>query len=232
MPEKLTAQSTFVGAPGFSLADCLNSDLSGIPFRPDCITPTYAGARSFAVPTNSETETVVETFDGVIAHHHPLNEFHTDAFQFLKKPPVCVSYDGINAVGNPGGKCDLCPHKAGKHGSNGTCKAKRRLFVLLENAVFPYEMIVPANSMRNYVKYVRHLLCRGLTPGRVVTRFSVERRMNRESGKSYSQIQFEYVRTLDVNEQLYSQKTASCLEELVIKDLQARQERMHAKERS
>ena len=71
-------------------------------------------------------------------------------------PPVCSSIDGKIGVGNPGGKCQECPHNAwGSDGvGNGkSCKEKRMLYLLQKDNLLPLVVQAPSTSIESVKRY-------------------------------------------------------------------------------
>lgn len=217
----------FVATPGFSLSDILANDLRGVEFRLNRIRPTYDyAARSFSIPIDGqEEEDVVETFEGVIALHHEVHEFHADPSSAYKKAPECFSYDGISGCGNPGGLCSTCPRRLYRHNyDKAICKSKRRLYIFRPGQSLPNELIIPGPSMQNFSLYLRDLIGKYQLPGRVVTRFRLKRHPN-SAGIQISKVCFDMVRPLDNEELAYIQSTVPALEEFMQRDLETRRDR-------
>jgi hypothetical protein len=201
MTKETTALAT--QAPGYlalaqkNLGEMMAEELEGLDIRFDKVKIPSGGILAFEIPGgDGETETVKE-FSAVILFHHSLNAYFKTPFNGGSNPPDCGSYDGINGVGDPGGKCKSCSLNSFGTGKNGgkACQNRHRLFVLREGNPFPMIYSLPASSVDEFGKYVKVLIGRGRRANSVVTRFSLKKDTNK-GGVVYSKAQFSIDRPL------------------------------------
>ena len=147
-----------------------------------------------------DTETVKE-FSAVILYHHPLYAYYKHKYTGGNNPPDCGSFDGIDGLGAPGGRCKACPLNQFGSGENGAkaCKNRRRVYVLQEGEIFPLLLSLPTGSLKEFTKYLKRLLSKGRKSNSVVTRFSLKKATS-NSGVVYSQAQFTVDRPLSPEE--------------------------------
>ena len=147
-----------------------------------------------------ETESVKE-FTAVILYHHPLFTYYNTPYTGDSLPPYCGSMDGVEGVGNPGGKCKTCP--LNQYGSGGpkrkACQNHHRLYLLKEGELFPLLFSVPPTSLGTLTNYLKRQLSQGRNSNTVVTRFSMRKTIT-TSNTTISQAQFAFVRVLTSEE--------------------------------
>ena len=72
------------------------------------------------VPGNNPNEPdTVKEFSAVILHHHPMFTFYKEKYSGSSTPPNCLSFDGVNGHGEPGGFCQRCQNIRFCRGDNG-----------------------------------------------------------------------------------------------------------------
>ena len=82
----------------------------GIPFP--IITPTTRGKFRVRTPAGFDGE-LAEIRGGVITFDHPFYHYWQGAFgETDAAAPDCMTIDGVQGVGTPGGECATCPFKA------------------------------------------------------------------------------------------------------------------------
>ena len=193
---ELTVTNSFTALQGFSLADALSEEMTGMDVSFDRIKVPVGGGMMFEMPEGGETEGMKE-FSGVILYHHPLFAYYNGPYTGGHDAPDCGSYDGVTGVGTPGGACARCPYNQFGSGNNGgkACKDKRRIYILREGELIPLLLTLPTGSMKEFGVYVKRLLAKGRKTAAVVTRFSLKRVTN-VGGIAYSQAQFAVDRAL------------------------------------
>ena len=198
----------FMSLANFNIAEGFSEELAGLDSGFERIKIPAGGGTMFEVPGNNpnEPETVKE-FSAVILHHHPMYTFYRDQYTGNSNPPNCLSFDGVNGHGEPGGFCQSCPNNRFGSGGNGSkaCKNKHQMYLLRENEVFPFTLFLPTSSNKEFSRYIRILLCSGKKSDSVVTKFSLKKAVNK-GGIAYSQVQFEIDRTLSKEELLVIKK--------------------------
>lgn len=184
------------------LNEAMNEDCAGIELQLDRIKIPAGGSTAFEIPGADENDTqMVKEITGVILFNHPANAYYKDKYTGGSNPPDCSSFDGICGTGTPGGNCNTCPfNKFGSgDGKSKACKNRRMLYILREGELFPVILNLPVGSSAAYKNYVKHLLTKRCSLGRVVTSISLKKAMS-ESNIAYSQASFKFVRTLSDEE--------------------------------
>jgi len=146
-------------------------------------------------PDDPDTE---KTFTAVILHQHGVMVYYKDKYTGGNAPPDCISYDGKNGEGHPGGSCKTCPYNKFGSGENGSkaCKQRRNLYLLREGEVFPKLLSLPTGSLKSWKQYLTYITnTRKAKVNTVVTRFSLKAVQN-STGIGYSQAQFKVERDL------------------------------------
>ncbi len=195
-------QSGFLALTDFDLSEAMTEELAGLDEGFERIKIPSAGSTVFEVPGEAPGETdAVKEFSAVILYHHPLFSYYRDTYTGGNNPPDCCSYDGVQGEGNPGGSCAICPYNqfGSAAGGGKACKNRRRIYVLREGEIFPMLLSLPTGSLRDFGKYIKHLLGKGRKSCAVVTRFSLKKATN-AGGIVYSQAQFTVERALTSEE--------------------------------
>ena len=203
---ELTVTNSFTALQGFSLADALSEEMTGMDVTFDRIKIPAGGSTVFEVPGDAPGETdAVKEFSGVILYHHPLFSYYRERFTGGNDAPDCGSYDGVTGIGVPGGDCARCPLNQFGTGENGgkACKNKRRIYILREGELIPLLLTLPTGSMKEFGVYVKRLLAKGRKTAAVVTRFSL-RKVTNAGGIAYAQAQFAVARALVDEEMPYT----------------------------
>ena len=192
----------FNAIKGLDFNTMFQEELGDMDISFDRIGTPGAGGTTFEVPGENPGETdAVKEFKAVILNHHAMSFYFTDAYTGQRVMPACSTYDGVNGVGTPGGKCKTCPLNKYGSGANGgkACRNKRRVYLLREGELLPVLLAIPTGSLRTFSDYVKRLVARGIKPSTVVTKFSIEKAQN--NGPAYAQLQFSVDRTLTADEQ-------------------------------
>ncbi len=151
------------------------------------------GARSWEIEILGEVDSV-QAIRGVMLHTTINRSYWKENFDSSGggSPPDCVSQDGLNGVGEPGGDCLSCRFNqfGSDTGPDGTqakgkaCKEQRVIYILQENDVFPSILVTPPTSLNPAKKYLldlgragRSLGCEapGRTYDQVVTEFTLKK---------------------------------------------------------
>lgn len=195
-------QSGFMALADFDLSEAMAEELAGLEGGFERIKIPSAGSTVFEVPGDAPGEAdAAKEFSAVILYHHPLFAFYHDTYTGGNNPPDCASFDGVQGEGDPGGVCAVCPYNqfGSAPGGGKACKNRRRIYVLREGEIFPLLLSLPTGSLRDFGKYIKHLLGRGRKSCAVVTRFSLKKATN-AGGIVYSQAQFAMERVLSSDE--------------------------------
>ncbi len=186
-----------------NIGNDIQSELAGLDSGFDRIKIPAGGGTSFEIPNleNSDDPITVKEFSAVILHHHPLFTYYENKYNGSNNPPDCCSFDGINGIGTPAGKCRFCKLNVFGSGENGSkaCKNKHRLYLLRENEIFPVVLILPASSIQEFSRYIRRLLGVGKKSDSVVTKLSLKKAVNK-TGITFSMVHFSAIRDLSPSE--------------------------------
>lgn len=192
----------FLKLADFNMSDAMAEELDGLYGGFERIKIPSAGSTVFEVPgENANEPDTVKEFSAVILYHHPLYAYYLNKYTGGSNPPDCGSFDGITGDGNPGGSCSKCPYNQFGSAENGSkaCKNRRRIYVLREGEIFPLLLSLPTGSLKEFTRYIKRLLSKGLKSNAVVTRFSLKKAVN-SGGIAYSQAQFTAERDLSADE--------------------------------
>ena len=188
----------FMGLADFNISEGFSEELAGLDSGFDRIKIPAGGGTMFEVPGDNPNEpSAVKEFSVVILHHHPMYTFYSARYNGSNNPPDCISIDGIEGTGVPGGKCLTCPNNKFGSGDNGSkaCKNKHQMYLLREGEIFPIILCLPTSSNKEFSRYIKRLLSTGKKSDSVVTKFSLKKAVNK-GGIAYSQVQFALDRKL------------------------------------
>lgn len=195
---ELDRENAFVALADFQMGEALREELDGLDAGFERVKIPSGGALLYELPGDDPDDPVAEKeFKAVVLYHHTLFSYYKEKYTGGKQAPDCGSFDGISGVGTPGGSCAVCPLNQFGSGENGAkaCKNKRRLYLLREGEIFPLLLTLPTGSLKEFTKYLKRLLSKGLRSNAVVTRFSLKKAVN-TGGIAYSQAQFAADRKL------------------------------------
>lgn len=143
----------------------------------------------------AETLTGEESFPtlaGIIVHYQDCRAYWKEEFSG-ETPPDCASDDGRKGVGQPGGKCAVCPYAQfgsdPKGGKGQACKQVRRIFLLRPKTFLPVMLTLPPTSIKNCKQYFTRVTNAGLPYWGVVTEIGLEKTKN-AGGIAYSKATF------------------------------------------
>lgn len=154
------------------------------------------GSLVFEIPSESEDKPIATTeLYGIILDQYPARIY----FDKQNAAPACMSIDMTYGIGNPGGKCEKCPHYQWGSKENGigrACKEIVRAYILLEYDQLPFEFNIPPTSKKNFVTYLRRLAAKDYYPYEVITKITLKKATN-QNGITYSQAVFSMHCALD-----------------------------------
>lgn len=174
------------------LAEILRENLggSGGMSRGDITTVKVpaGGAVTWEIPTIEGVESSRELVGIIVGWERPRHYYEKgmdDPDAVEGAAPDCSSIDGETGTGvygpgsdaNPTGKCDVCPMNqwnTAKDGEGKACRETRELLFLVEDAVFPYIVVLPPTSIKFVRNYFVGLAGRQLHYSSVVTRITLE----------------------------------------------------------
>jgi hypothetical protein len=119
-----------------------------------------------------------------------------------KQPPDCISTNGSEGVGDPGGPCELCPYSKFGSSSNGKgqkCKQIRQLLIVRPEEMLPCLLSVPPTSLRSTEQYFTALSAKVIPYWGIVTKIALEKAQN-DDGMPFSRMSFVSGRVLDKRE--------------------------------
>lgn len=151
------------------------------------------GAVAFEIPGDDPEEPEYrKELEGVIVWHHKANAYWSDGLDSSGNPPDCSSSDGISGEGLPGGLCEHCPHNqfgSGEGGRGKACKNMFRLYLLLENGIFPIVLTLPPTSLGAWKTYRTSLIMKGQKVCNVLTKITLARKES--NGNAYAAAVFK-----------------------------------------
>lgn len=135
--------------------DELAEDMDGLNVSFQRIKIPSGGGLQFEIPgDNPEDPEYAKYLTGVILFANPANAYWPEGSkQDEAQPPTCMSYDGKNGHGDPGGVCATCPmnvYGTGKNGSGKACKNMRHLYILRSGEYIPIQFNLPPTSLKAY----------------------------------------------------------------------------------
>ncbi len=161
------------------------------------------GALQWTVPT-LDGEQITKELRGIIVHWRDGRVFYEHAFgDGPAGPPDCVSNDGVQGTGNPGGLCKRCRYAQWesdpKGGRGQACKQVRLLFVCQEKGILPVVLPLPPTSLKNAKGYFLRLAGESIPFYAVETRIDLEQAQN-AGGIKYAKVRLNMARRLDKEE--------------------------------
>lgn len=185
-----------------ALQELIQENLGDETFRPnelDRITVPSGGGTSLEIPTVEGTEEIKE-LECIVLLSKPLRLYWSTEFTGEGTPPDCMSTDGINGFGDPGGLCSVCPlAKYDQEVGKSECNEKRNLFILPANALLPFVLSVPFMSIKPMKQYLQKLMRAGKSINKITTVISLEKTKNNK-GINYSELRFRPGNDLDAEQ--------------------------------
>ncbi len=203
-----TRRTDYLTLSEINFGTLMANELGGLDAGFDRIKIPSAGSTVFEMPGERGESCTAKVFSAVILHHHPLFRYYKTKYTGGNNPPDCGSFDGIVGKGDPGGRCESCPHNrfgSADEGGGKACKNRRRIYVLREGEMFPLLLSLPTGSLKAFTKYLKHLLTQGKKSNAFVTRFSLKKATS-DGGVTYAQAQFAIERPLSQEEQVVIEK--------------------------
>ncbi|ADQ04385.1 hypothetical protein Calow_0817 [Caldicellulosiruptor owensensis OL] len=194
------------------VAEAIKEEMKGMQLKFKRIKMPTGGSTVFEIPTTDPNNPKIEKeLVGVIVYHHPMNILWKD----VNNPtPDCYSIDGEKGIGEPGGKCSVCPYNqfGAKKGRAKACKNIHRLYLILDKAI-PYEFNVPPSSLNNFHEYVQDYSFQGFRSYEIITKITL-RKVTNKDGITYAQAIFSMVGVLDEKNKEEMKKFAQSIEQL------------------
>ncbi len=140
-----------------------------------------------------------EELTGIILHVGSERTMYEHAYgEGDESPPLCSSENGINAIGDPGGKCTTCQFsKFAVDGTPPLCGQKKPLYMLIPeiNQVMPVVLNVSGPSFPALKAHLVQLMRFGMPFSDVEIKIKL-RGGKSKNGKDVSVIQFKVLRNL------------------------------------
>ena len=217
MGTEIVKSETYLPATASSsMADLVAENLGGMEdvnaFDLEAIKIPTAGGIQWQMPDGSTAKTV----RGVIVAWSNCRAYWADEFSGAE-PPSCSSGDGVSGIGDPGGKCSLCPFAqfgSAAKGAGQACKAMRRLLIQVHGHALPQMMTLPPTSLKACRKYFVHLVSSNRPFYAVETEFGLEAAQSAD-GIKYAVATFTDVRPLGEDELAQVQALAAQLKPLL-----------------
>lgn len=146
------------------------------------------GGKAWEIPTlgGIEASPIIE---GVLVYFKTTRAYWSSPDP-TGQPPQCRSNDGLIGIGDPGGRCKVCPlaqfGSDPKAGRGQACNQYEVWFLLRPDMFLPLVVRLPATSLGAAKQYrIGTLAAHMLAPEQVVTRIALEQDSN-DDGQRYS----------------------------------------------
>lgn len=202
MPVTTVQPTGYLALRDFDFASTISKEMDGLNAFFERIKMPSGDTTLFQIPSEDpENPEFEKEFSAVILHHHPIRAYFKEKFTGASIPPDCGSLDGVIGNGNPSGECKNCVFNEFGTGENGSkaCKARQRLYLLLEGDLFPVILSLPTGSLRELGRYIMRLISKGIKSNEVVTKFSLVKATNK-GGITYAKAVFKMERKLTSDE--------------------------------
>ena len=202
MPVTTVQPTGYLALRDFDFASIISKEMDGLDAFFERIKMPSGDTTLFQIPSEDpENPEFEKEFSAVILHHHPIRAYFKEKFTGASIPPDCGSLDGVIGNGNPSGECKNCVFNEFGTGENGSkaCKARQRLYLLLEGDLFPVILSLPTGSLRELGRYIMRLISKGIKSNEVVTKFSLVKATNK-GGITYAKAVFKMERKLTSDE--------------------------------
>ena len=151
------------------------------------------GGRAFELPEDQ----VAQTIECVIVNWHEMNLLWLNAYDGSKNPPDCISNDGKEGEGYPGGNCKACQYNQfAPDGSGKACKNIIRAYILVKDQVMPWVLNVPPSSLGEFQAYRKAVLLKAKPLYMVRTEIGLEKKESK-GGITYSGLTFKMLDAID-----------------------------------
>ena len=181
-----------------AMGDAIAAEMDGLTVVFEQIKIPIGGTTFFEMPSEDpENPETVKEFSAVILHHHPMRAFFKEPYTGGNNPPDCGSFNAVEGTGDPGGNCDVCLYNQFGSGENNAkaCKERRRLYLLLENEMFPMVLSLPTGSLKDFTRYLMRCFTKWGKSNAGITRFSLVKAVNK-GGIAFTKVCFHMERPL------------------------------------
>jgi len=174
----------------------------------DRIKMPSGGSIVFEVPTLNGVEYEKE-LQAIVIHKRDIRLFWEkgidDEDGAANSPPDCISDDGFNGVGTPGGVCRKCPNaqwgsaiKDGKPTRGQACASRLVLFLIQPGSVLPIVLSLPPTSLRKPRKFFLRMGSQSIPYYGSILKFSLEKTKNKQ-GIDFAEIQISMQNRLEAD---------------------------------
>jgi len=170
----------------------MGEEMQGLNLTFDRIKVPAGGGIAYEVPSDNPDEPdSKKEIKAVILHHHAVQTYYASEYSGASEPPDCSSYDGKHGISREDGvvtPCATCPkNQFGAGYKAKECKAKRRLFLLLEGNALPVILNVPTSSLKEFGKFITRIVGKRKKSFQFVTKFTLKKDQN-AGGIVYSKV--------------------------------------------
>jgi len=156
------------------------------------------GGMAFDLPD----EEVSKTIDCVIVNWHEMNLLWINQYDGSKNPPDCVSNDGKEGEGYPGGNCKACGYNQfSADGGGKSCKNIVRAYILVPGQIMPWVLNIPPSSLRAFHTYRKAMLLKAKPLYMIRTQIGLEKQ-DSKGGIVYSGLTFKMVDVIDPSQKV------------------------------
>ena len=185
--------------------------------------PAGNGAAVFNIETLDGPQTP-KTIECVILDQQRVKSYFKDAYTGESNPPDCLSADGLTGIGEPGGNCEDCPlNQFGSDGNGKACSDRRHVLLLVEGEMFPLFLNVPPSSIKNFSKYLKALVLKGIKVSNAITIISLNKTKS-GGGIEYAELVFTYNGLIDEQQKAIVQQYKDALGGILAQHAMARPE--------
>ena len=171
----------------------LSEEMAGLNMTFDRIKVPAGGGIAYEVPSDNPDEPdSKKEIRAVILHHHPVQTYYATEYTGGSEPPDCSSYDGKQGINREDGvvyDCKTCDKNQFGTGNNGgkACKAKRRIFLLLEDSALPVVLTLPTSSLNDFGKFITRIVGKRKKSYQFISKFTLKKDQN-AGGITYSKV--------------------------------------------
>ena len=170
----------------------LSEEMAGLNLSFDKIKVPAGGGIAFEVPSDNPDEPdSKKEIRAIILHHHPVQTYYATEYTGGSEPPDCSSYDGKQGINREDGvvnDCKTCDkNQFGADGKAKECKAKRKLFLLLEGNALPVILTLPTTSLNDFGKFITRIVGKRKKSYQFITKFTLKKDQN-AGGITYSKV--------------------------------------------
>lgn len=166
------------------------------------------GSKTWTVMDQDGDEIDTDVINGIILDFISIRQYFTTAYDGSKNPPDCMSFNGLNGEGNPGGSCLSCPNakfgtkkdQSGNFTDGQACAERMILFILTEGSILPSCINVPPTGLKETRQFLTTLTSKHFVPKYgCITEFRLKKDKS-NTGIEYSKIDYKKGETLSKDE--------------------------------